>query len=145
MTLGLFVILSQCLIGGFRTEYIYPATTIIGLLITVLGLDLRGKAIGALGETWSARVTRPVFIVTKGPYRVIRHPQYAGEMLTMLGLSILFLDWILILVGILFSVTVYKNRMYMEELLIMRESSMPLRAKWANHFDQKNRLIPGVY
>jgi methyltransferase len=61
---------------------------VIGLAVFGLAKALKISAISALGVRWTFRVLvlRDVPLVTRGPYRVLRHPNYvavAGEMVGM--------------------------------------------------------------
>jgi protein-S-isoprenylcysteine O-methyltransferase Ste14 len=49
-------------------------------------VGLTGSAVCALGKQWSiaARVVEGHELITDGPYRIVRHPIYAG----MLGLLV---------------------------------------------------------
>ncbi len=79
-------------------------------------------------------------VCDSGPYRVVRHPGYAGNVLAMAGM-VLALDsaWTLIPVGLALVVTVIRtaleDRTLQEELLGYREYSSRVRY----------RLFPGVY
>ena len=61
------------------------------LLAMGAGLALRTWAIATLGEWFTLRVgVQPAQpLVQRGPYRVIRHPSYAGALLTLVASAIL--------------------------------------------------------
>ena len=63
---------------------------VIGLALAWLGLGLRWWAKRVLGRFFVAAVViqRDHRVVTEGPYSWIRHPGYAGMILTMIGLGI---------------------------------------------------------
>jgi protein-S-isoprenylcysteine O-methyltransferase Ste14 len=64
-----------------------PLVTIAGFLLCALGFALAIWARMHLGRNWGMPMslkTAPE-LVTSGPYRVIRHPIYAGLLLAMLG------------------------------------------------------------
>ena len=71
-----------------------PPRAVSALSLAALGLAsvLRGYALGTLGEAWSVRVTRfskgarP--IVTGGPYRFIRHPNYLAMIVELAALPL---------------------------------------------------------
>ena len=64
-----------------------PAWSAIALLVCASGIVLRLSAIRALGTAYSYRVRvepeQP--LISSGPYRVVRHPAYAGMLLAHLG------------------------------------------------------------
>jgi len=64
----------------------------IGLGLTLLGAGVAIWARSALGANWSAEVTvkENHSFVQRGPYRLVRHPIYAGGLLAMLGTAIVY-------------------------------------------------------
>lgn len=61
-----------------------------GLALFVLGAGLRVWCILCLGSWWNARarVDPGLRVVTSGPYRFVRHPNYAGVLLELVGLPL---------------------------------------------------------
>jgi protein-S-isoprenylcysteine O-methyltransferase len=59
----------------------------VGVAILLAGIVLRHYAIRILGQWFTPRVTiqRAQQLVTHGPYRLIRHPTYAGLWLALVG------------------------------------------------------------
>jgi protein-S-isoprenylcysteine O-methyltransferase Ste14 len=69
-----------------------PPAGYIGLGLALLGAAFAIWARLALGENWSAAVTvkENHAFVQRGPYRLVRHPIYAGGLLAMLGTAIVY-------------------------------------------------------
>jgi len=67
------------------------ARGILADLLVLVGLCVAIWARVTLGGNWSARVTlkEEHELVQRGPYRVVRHPIYAGLLLMILGTAIL--------------------------------------------------------
>jgi protein-S-isoprenylcysteine O-methyltransferase Ste14 len=63
---------------------------VLGVLVLVAGMALRTIAIRTLGAQYSNRVRwgSGNTVVSTGPYRVVRHPSYAGMLLGHLGLAL---------------------------------------------------------
>jgi len=63
-----------------------------GLVVTSLGAAFAIWARLTLGRNWSATVTvkEDHSFVYRGPYRVVRHPIYAGILLAMLGTATVY-------------------------------------------------------
>jgi len=61
-----------------------------GLLVLVVAKSLKYWAISALGERWSFRVLTMAGapLVTIGPYRLMRHPNYLAVIGELLGMSL---------------------------------------------------------
>lgn len=66
-----------------------------GLALFVLGAGLRLWCILSLGSWWNARarVDPGLCVVTSGPYRFVRHPNYAGVLLELVGLPLAGAAW----------------------------------------------------
>jgi protein-S-isoprenylcysteine O-methyltransferase Ste14 len=73
-----------------------PAAFIAGLVVAWAGLGLRVWAFQTLGEYFTFRVQtsddQPV--ITTGPYRALRHPSYTGLELILIGIGLLYGNWI---------------------------------------------------
>jgi protein-S-isoprenylcysteine O-methyltransferase Ste14 len=63
-----------------------------GFALTVLGAAFAIWARLQLGRNWSAAVTvkQDHALVQRGPYRLVRHPIYAGGLAAMLGTALIF-------------------------------------------------------
>ena len=80
-------------------------------------------------------------LVTSGPFRLIRHPVYAGVICFPLGLALLVQSWALLLYFVLVLVLV---------LLLMPAEERQLAAAYGDEYAQyrrqvPNRLIPFIY
>lgn len=80
-------------------------------------------------------------MITDGPYRVIRHPSYAGLLLAMMGVGVLIGNWwslvsltIAVACGLVFRIRV-------EERALLRDLGDQYRTYGATH----KRLIPFVW
>lgn len=64
--------------------------SLISLILTLIGLFVIVWARLHLGRNWSMVKTQKknTELVTSGPYRFIRHPIYAGIMLSLLGVTL---------------------------------------------------------
>jgi methyltransferase len=62
-----------------------------GAVVFVAAKGLKYWAIGSLGARWTFRVLVPPdsILVTSGPYRHMRHPNYVGVMGEILGMALL--------------------------------------------------------
>lgn len=104
------------------------------------GVTLRLVAIRTLGRFYSHHVIRhdEHAIVSTGPYRLIRHPAYAGMFLGHVGLIVFFFNWpALVLLAGLAGVLSWRIRVEERTLLVLPAYS----AYAARHA----RLLPGVW
>lgn len=83
---------------------IAPAATIrpgavafgAGMVLFAAGIALRGWSFKELGRCFSFAivVSRDLPVISTGPYRLIRHPSYAGGLLICVGLGLTSANWI---------------------------------------------------
>lgn len=75
---------------GLRGGVAPPPLFALGLALFVAGEALRCWCILALGSWWNARarVDPGLRVVSHGPYRWIRHPNYLGVLLELVGLPL---------------------------------------------------------
>ncbi len=68
----------------------------LGMTLLIAGADLRWWSFWALGQyfTFTVDVSPDQQVVTAGPYRVLRHPGYAGGLLAMIGMGVSYTNWI---------------------------------------------------
>jgi protein-S-isoprenylcysteine O-methyltransferase Ste14 len=115
----------------------------VGLVIVWLGLALRIWAITTLGAAWrmTVEVDQSQPVVTKGPYRWMRHPSYTGLLLITLGFGIAFASWLfLVLCAVLPSLALLR-RIKVEESEMVRVLGEPYRA----YSTETKRLVPGIW
>jgi methyltransferase len=110
--------------------------------LTGLGVlqPLRFWVLLTLGRRWSARgaVARDATVVTGGPYRFIRHPNYAVVLGELVALPLAFGLKRLALLGFVTNVALLSLRIRDEERLLLRLPG------YREHFGRKRRLLPGV-
>jgi protein-S-isoprenylcysteine O-methyltransferase len=112
----------------------------LGIFLMFLGVLVRQWAIAVLGQFFSltVRVAEDHRVVVKGPYRLVRHPSYAGVLITFIGLALAVQSWgaLLVLLGI-FSLS-FGYRMRVEEKALLSE----LGEDYANYMKRTKRIIP---
>jgi protein-S-isoprenylcysteine O-methyltransferase Ste14 len=114
----------------------------MGLVLLVAGVGLRAYATRTLGRSFTLEVmTRPEqVVIDSGPYRWIRHPAYAGSLLTVLGILICSTNWLSlaclapVLVG-------YGYRIAIEERALALDMGQPYRS----YMRRTKRLIPFLF
>ena len=74
-----------------------PYLRVIGLVVAVLCIPLLWWVFHNTGNfiTANAIKTEDIQQVASGPYRVVRHPLYAGFLLLLISISLVFGDWII--------------------------------------------------
>jgi protein-S-isoprenylcysteine O-methyltransferase Ste14 len=132
-------------------EYLYFATfqlrnawmESIDVGLVLLGSILFIWARRTLGRHYSGHVSvkKEQELVQSGPYRIIRHPAYAGYLFMALGLALGFssLSGLVSTLLILLPATVYRIRV--EDRLLAEHFG----AQFEEYARKKERLLPGVW
>lgn len=115
----------------------------VGLGVLWCGMGLRLWSFHTLGRyfTFTVQTSTDQPVITTGPYRVIRHPSYAGVLLAVVGIGCLFANWLAlgVLVVALFCAIVY--RIHVEERALLHDIGEAYRSYAATH----KRLIPFIW
>jgi protein-S-isoprenylcysteine O-methyltransferase Ste14 len=114
-----------------------PTLEILSILLMLSGSILSIVVLLYLGRSFSVLPEARQLVVT-GPYRLVRHPLYATEMIFMLGLVIQFALWPAAIV-FLVQLLIQLERMRIEEQLLNR--TFP---KYESYASNTARLIPGL-
>ena len=115
----------------------------IGLVFMVSGIAVRFWAVAVLGRYFRVSVTieRDQHVVERGPYRVVRHPSYAGGLLGLLGFGLTFGDGLAVAALIILSTLGILRRILVEEQALAQSLGEPYR----DYMRRTQRLIPGVF
>ena len=130
---------------------VVPAATIrpgavafaAGLAVLLAGLVLRGWSFKTLGQyfTHTVMVSSDQPVIATGPYRVLRHPSYAGLILAALGVGLASANWAGLAGLMLLSITALLWRIRIEESALTATLGDRYRAYAAQH----KRLVPLVW
>lgn len=104
---------------------------IVGVVFTFASVSFLGKCFGVLPEVRG--------LVTNGPYRVIRHPVYLGEMIAFVGFVVGSQQWLNILPLLTFAAA-QGVRMRLEEAALLE--AFP--DEYGAYAARTPRLIPGL-
>jgi methyltransferase len=94
------------------------------LALLALAMTLRYWAIATLGPRWTTRiiVVPGLSVVTGGPYRWLRHPNYLAVAIEVAALPLIHTAWITALVWSVADALVLRARIRSEEAALRRES-----------------------
>jgi protein-S-isoprenylcysteine O-methyltransferase Ste14 len=113
-----------------------------GLGLYVLGQALRGWAMTTLGDWFQgALVVRSgQRVVDAGPYRLIRHPAYAGGILRTVALGFVLDNWLSLLLLVVGKLAFVGLRIRREEK-VLRSGLEP----YEEYQRRTSRLVPGIW
>ena len=106
-----------------RPALTMDAVSWAALAAMVLGLVVRTWAVATLGRwfTWNVDVQPGQRVVERGPYRFVRHPGYAGALLTYVAVGALFHCWVAAALAAVALTAAFVRRIAHEEALLRRE------------------------
>jgi len=102
---------------------------------------VRWWVIRSLGEHWNVQVvdSTRLGVVTSGPFRYVRHPNYAAVFAEMLALPLLHTAWITAAAGTIGHIAVLAQRLSTEERVLF--ANPDYRAAMTG----KPRFLPGLF
>jgi protein-S-isoprenylcysteine O-methyltransferase Ste14 len=120
-----------------------PMLAITAVVLCVAGLILRWWAIIILGRFFTVDVTieKDHELVERGPFRIVRHPSYAGVLLAFVGLALSLRNWAALVVILVPISAAFIHRMNVEENALSRA----LGPRYAEYMKRTKRLVPFVY
>jgi protein-S-isoprenylcysteine O-methyltransferase Ste14 len=110
------------------------------LVLMIAGIALRLVSMRVLGRSYSHHVVRSDdhVIVRTGPYRLVRHPAYAGMLLGNAGLVLCFANWAAVVAWLALAVAIgWRIHTEEREMLVI-----PAYRRYAVG---RPRLVPGMW
>jgi methyltransferase len=110
-------------------------------LIFLAANAVRWWVIRTLGEHWNVQVmdSTRLGVVTSGPFRYVRHPNYAAVFAEMLALPLIHTAWITAIAGTIAHMGVLAQRLSMEERVLFAN------ADYRAAMTGKPRFLPGLF
>ena len=114
-----------------------------GVVVIWVGLALRVWAVLTLGRSFSTfiQVDADQAVVTRGPYRWVRHPSYTGLLLIALGFGLGVGNWLSLAVCAVIPLVGLLPRIAVEEAELARV----LGDQYRSHQKATRRLVPGLW
>jgi methyltransferase len=121
-----------------------PFIPVLAALMFALFLaanGLRWWVISTLGEHWNVQVmdSTRLGVITSGPFRFVRHPNYAAVFTEMFALPLIHTAWLTALVGSLLDILVLARRLSTEERVLFANPD------YRSAMGGKPRFLPGLF
>jgi protein-S-isoprenylcysteine O-methyltransferase Ste14 len=139
-----YAVVVALLVYPWRVGRVLPASVVwLGVVLAYTGLLLRWWAMVVLGRFYTRTLitTETQTVVRRGPYRLVRHPGYAGSLLTWIGAASASGNALLLAIVAIFLSLVYMRRIAAEEVMLIEA----LGASYASYRKDSWRLVPFVF
>src|SRR6202166_4228117 len=141
------VLLHTAVLIGAALEVVLLRRPFIPILASVMFVIflaanvVRWWVIRTLGEHWNVQVMNStgLGVITSGPFRYVRHPNYAAVFTEMLVLPLIHTAWITALVGSAAHILVLSQRLVTEEKVLFSD------AHYRDAMSGKPRFLPGLF
>jgi methyltransferase len=119
----------------------YPVFAGICFSVFLAANVVRWWVIRTLGEHWNVQVMNStgMGVVTRGPFRYVRHPNYAAVFTEMLALPLIHCAWITAFAGSAAHAVVLSQRLATEERVLFSD------ARYREAMSGKPRFVPGLF
>jgi methyltransferase len=118
-----------------------PALAISMLVLFILANVLRWWVIQTLAGHWNVEVmeSSSVGVVSSGPYRWVRHPNYVAVVMEIFSLPMIHTAWITAIVGTLCDLEILRRRINVEDGFLLSNPA------YRTAMGGKPRFIPRVF
>src|SRR4029077_2382043 len=118
-----------------------PALAVPMAILFVFAILLRWWVIRTLAGHWNVEVmaSSTVGVVTSGPYRWVRHPNYVAVVAELFALPMIHTAWITAVVGTIANLEILRRRLTVEDSVLM--ANLVYRATMGS----KPRFLPRFY
>lgn len=141
VALHTFVIVGSAVEVVMLKRPFIPVLAVVMLGIFLATNIVRWWVIRTLGDHWNVQVmdSTRLGVVTDGPFRFVRHPNYAAVFAEMIALPLIHTAWITALAGAIGHIAVLAQRLSTEERVLF--ANPDYRAAMAG----KPRFLPGLF
>ena len=118
-----------------------PALAIPMFALFLAANLVRWWVIRTLGEHWNVQVvdSTKLGFVASGPFRYVRHPNYAAVFVEMIALPLIHTAWITALAGAVAHIIVLSLRLSVEDPVLLSNPD------YAATMGSKPRFLPGLF
>lgn len=115
----------------------------LGIAFILIGMAIRFFAIRTLGKFFTVNLAlhQDQHLIQTGLYRYIRHPSYAGSLLSFIGFALTLNNWLSLVVIVIPILGTFINRIVIEEKLMLQKFGH----EYEDYMKKTKRLIPIIY
>ncbi|NNN08226.1 MAG: isoprenylcysteine carboxylmethyltransferase family protein [Acidimicrobiaceae bacterium] len=119
------------------------AVFVVGMVLFAGGAVLRWASFWALGQyfTFTVDVSADQDVVTRGPYRVVRHAGYTGGLLAMVGIGVIYANWVGLVGFVVPCLVIIIWRIRIEEAALL----WTVGPAYQMYATRRKRLVPFVW
>ncbi|MEQ1474398.1 MAG: isoprenylcysteine carboxylmethyltransferase family protein [Candidatus Acidiferrum sp.] len=144
---GWMVALHTAVLIGSAVEVVFlhrpfiPVLAAVMFAIFLAANAVRWWVILTLGEHWNVQVvdSTKLGVIVSGPFRFVRHPNYAAVFTEMLALPLIHTAWITALIGAAGHIAVLAQRLSVEERVLFADPD------YRSAMGGKPRFLPGLF
>ena len=120
---------------------VIPSLAIAMAALFVFANALRWWVIRTLAGHWNVEVmaSSRVGVISAGPYRWVRHPNYVAVVIELFALPMIHTAWITALAGTLADLEILRRRLRVEEGVLMADPA------YRSAMGAKPRFLPGLF
>jgi methyltransferase len=125
----------------FLHRPLIPALAIPMAALFILSNVIRYWVICLLGGLWNVQImdSGDIGIVTSGPYRWVRHPNYVGVVIEVFSLPMIHTAWITAIFGTLGYFEILRRRVKIEDSVLMANPA------YRNAMGDKPKFFPRLF
>ena len=125
----------------FLHRPLIPALAIPMAALFILSNVIRYWVICLLGGLWNVQImdSGDIGIVTSGPYRWVRHPNYVGVVMEVFSLPMIHTAWITAIFGTLGYFEILRRRVKIEDSVLMANPA------YRNAMGDKPKFFPRLF
>jgi methyltransferase len=125
----------------FLRRPLLPALAAPMVVLFLTANLVRWWVIRTLGEHWNVQVvdSTKLGFVASGPFRYVRHPNYAAVFVEMIALPLIHAAWITALAGAVAHIIVLSLRLSVEDPVLLSNPD------YAATMGSKPRFLPGLF
>jgi len=115
----------------------------VGLAMMLLGMAFRFWAVASLRSffSYTVQIKEGHHVIESGPYRFVRHPAYAGSLVTIVGVGFALQSWGAVLLIAVVFLAAFGYRVQVEERALVRS----LGEEYLSYSKRVKRIIPFVF